>query len=147
MVYIREIKLVIDNKAVEKYTAYYFKNHPRAYRPPIQHPYHESINKWMIMKRPMMNALKQKWKNFMVWFIEDQGYTNLHIEQCDILFKTYYDSNRKHDPDNSTPKFILDGLCLSGFITDDSGSVINELALRCYSDIENPRTEIIVKVR
>ena len=100
----------------------------------------------MIMKRAMMNALKQKWKDFIVWVIEDKGYTNLHIEQCKILFKTYYNSNRRHDPDNSTPKFILDGLCLSGFLIDDSSEVIKKLSLECFSDVGNPRTEIIVKI-
>ena len=56
------IKLVIDNTALEEYEKVYFARHPRAKKKPIARPYHESINEWMIMKRPQMNALKQKWK-------------------------------------------------------------------------------------
>ena len=58
----KEIKLIIDNNTLIEYEKYYFKHHPRASKKPISNPYHESINTWMIMKRPMMNALKQRWK-------------------------------------------------------------------------------------
>lgn len=99
------------------------------------------------MKRPMMNALKQKWKNFIVWFIETQGYSNLHIEECELEFITYYASNQRHDVDNSVPKFIIDGLCESKFIVDDSSDHITKLTLRCSVDTERPRTEIIVRIK
>ena len=59
---IENIKLVIDNNTLSEYEKYYFKVHPRASKKPIENPYHPTINQWMIMKRPMMNALKQKWK-------------------------------------------------------------------------------------
>ena len=62
-----EIKLVIDNNTLTKYEKYYFKHHPRASKKPISNPYHESINTWMIMKRPMMNALKQRWKGEIIF--------------------------------------------------------------------------------
>ena len=57
-----KIMLEITNETIVLYEEYYFKNHPRASKKPIDNPYHPSINAWMIMKRPMMNALKQKWK-------------------------------------------------------------------------------------
>ena len=59
---IQEIKLVIDNNILAEYEKYYFKHHPRASKRPIETPYHPLMNQWMIMKRPMMNALKQRWK-------------------------------------------------------------------------------------
>ena len=95
-----QIKLIIDNNVLQEYELYYFAIHPRASKKPIQHPYHESINAWMIMKRPMMNALKQKWKDFIVWFVGAQGYTNLRIERCEIEQTVYYPNNRRHDIDN-----------------------------------------------
>ena len=98
------------------------------------------------MKRPMMNALKQKWKDFIVWFIEDQGYTNLHIEKCEMKFTTYYKTNIRHDIDNSIEKFILDGFSESGFIIDDDSKHIIRLTLECYVDRENPRTEVEVTI-
>lgn len=139
-----KIVLVIDNDVVDEYCSFYFSNHTKAKNKPIKHPYHESINEWMIMKRPMMNSLKQKWKNFVVWFIDKQGYSNLRIEKCDLEFFTYYPNNRRHDTDNSAPKFIIDGLVESGFIVDDDSTHITSLMLRCGTDKDNPRTEIII---
>lgn len=140
------IKLIIDNNVLAEYDKYYFSIHTKARNKPIPRPYHESINKWMIMKRPMMNSLKQKWKDFIVWFIESEGYTNLRIDKCEMLFKTYYSNNRRHDTDNSVPKFIIDGLTLSGLIVDDDSEHLTKLTLQCFSDIDYPRTEIIIKV-
>lgn len=98
------------------------------------------------MRRPMMNALKQRWKDFIVWFIDEQGYTNLRIKKCEMKFTTYYKTNRRHDIDNSCPKFILDGLSASGFIVDDDCTHLTSLVLECCVDKENPRTEIDVKI-
>jgi len=50
-----EYKLVIDQKVVDDYAEYYFKQHPRAKKKPIEKPIHPSINEWMILKRPQMN--------------------------------------------------------------------------------------------
>ena len=142
----KTITLTFDEDTLARYEAYYFEQHPKAVKKPIVHPYHESINEWMIMKRPMMNALKQKWKDFMVWFVEDQGYTNLHIEKCEMTYTVYYPNHRRHDIDNTTPKFIQDGLVLSGLVVDDDSEHIQQLTLRCKADVEHPRTEIKIKI-
>lgn len=138
----KELVLVIDESAIERYTEHYFELHPRAQKRPIAHPYHESINTWMIMKRPMMNALKQKWKDFICFFVEEQGYANLHIEQCEIHQTVYFPNNRRHDPDNYIPKFVMDGLVESGMIVDDDSTHITKLTLQCFTDREHPRTEL-----
>ena len=142
----REIKLVIDEDVLREYEEYYFSIHPKAKKKPIVNPYHESINVWMIMKRPMMNALKQRWKDFIVWFIDNQGYSNLHIEKCELSFITYYSTHRRHDVDNSNPKFLIDGLVESGFIVDDSSDHITKIMLECSVDTDRPRTEIFVNI-
>ena len=144
-IYKNEIKLVIDNDVLDKYEKYYFKLHPKAHKKPIEHPYHPSINQWMIMKRPMMNALKGKWKDFIVWFIKDCGYENLHIDECEMIFITYFKTKIRHDTDNTTPKFINDGFSESGFIIDDDSKHLKSLTLKCNYDKDNPRTEILVK--
>lgn len=143
---IQVIKLVIDSTALANYEKVYFANHPRAKKKPIAHPYHESINQWMIMKRPQMNALKQRWKEFIAWFIENSEHRDMHIEQCELRFITYYGTARRHDIDNGCPKFILDGLCENGFIIDDDSKHITSLTMQCFVDTENPRTEIEVYV-
>lgn len=140
------IRLIIDNDVLKEYEKYYFKMHPKATKKPIENPYHESINQWMILKRPIMNALKQRWADFICWFIKEQGYENFLIEKCKMKFTTYYKTNRRHDVDNSTPKFILDGFSKSGFIVDDDSKHITTLSLECCVDKENPRTEIEVEI-
>lgn len=144
--FIQILKLTIDNNTLSEYEKYYFKQHPKARKKPIQNPYHPSINEWMVMKRPMMNALKQKYKDFIIWFIENQGYTNLHIKKCEMIFTTYYKTNRSHDVDNTTPKFILDGFVESGFIIDDDWKHLHQITLQCSVDNNNPRTEITVLI-
>lgn len=144
---LKKVKLVIDDETLKTYDEYYFSIHKKAKKRPIKQPYHESINVWMIMKRPMMNALKGKWKDFMVWFINNQGYANLGIEQCEMEFVTYYGTNRRHDVDNSSPKFILDGMVLSGFIIDDDSKHLTKLTLECFVDEKRPRTEITVRIK
>lgn len=137
-----EYNITIDGAAVDEYAKHYFVEHPRAKKRPIAHPYHPSINEWMIMKRPMMNALKQKWKDFMVWLVTSQGYANLRIEKCDIEVITYYATNRPHDVDNSVIKFILDGFVDAGLVVSDDSKHVLSLKLQCGVDRDNPRTEI-----
>lgn len=143
----QEIKIVIDKDTLTRYEEYYFSIHKKATKKPIPNPYHESINVWMIMKRPMMNALKGKWKDFITWVVKEQGYDNLHIDRCDLIFDTFYATYRRHDVDNSCPKFIIDGLCEGGLIVDDSSEHVESLLLRCGVDAEHPRTEITVLTR
>ena len=100
----------------------------------------------MILRRPAMNALKQRWKDFMVWFIEDQGYSNLHIEKCEMTYTVFKPTHRRLDLDNHSPKFLQDGLVESGFVVDDDMEHITSLTLRGGVDPERPRTEILVKI-
>ena len=96
------------------------------------------------MKRPAMNSLKQKWKDFIYWFIVDQGYENLRIERCEIVQTIYYPTNRRHDIDNSVPKFILDGLVNGQMIVDDDSGHITKLTMTCKIDPDKPRTELLI---
>ena len=133
---VENMRLVIDNNTLEKYEQFYFRLHPKATKRPIDKPIHPLLNQWMIMKRPMMNALKQRWKDFIVWFIKE------HVCKCEMKFTTYYKTNRRHDVDAASPKFILDGFTESGFIIDDDSTHLISLTLECYVDKEYPRTEI-----
>lgn len=105
------------------------------------------MNQWMIMRRPMANALKQKWKDFIVWLVNDQGFANLRIDCCEIECVTYYGTNRRHDADAASPKFILDGLVDSGIIEDDDMRHIKKIILWCDIDASHPRTEIIIRTK
>lgn len=84
-----DIKLILDTNVVDRYNEYYFSQHPKAKKKQIEHPYHPSINVWAIKPRIQMNALKQSWKAFIIWWIKDR----LHQKWHDL---------RNYDGDNST---------------------------------------------
>ena len=141
---IKVIKLVIDQDVLEEYNAYYFEKYKKRYKKPIDRPTHPSINKWSIMRRPQMNQTKQQWKEFIAWFVEKNGLSNLMIERCTMTFISIFKTKIRKDNDNTVPKFILDGFVYSGLIVDDDSLHVTSLTLKCGYDKERPRTEIII---
>lgn len=141
-----ELKLIIDHDTLLKYEDYYFDAYPRRKKSPIAQPYHESINRWMIMKRQRMNALKQKWKAFVCWLVKDAGYEGMQIDKCEVIQKVYFPTTRRADVDNTVPKFILDGLVEAGMLVDDSYLHLTRLVLEAGYDSERPRTELTIKI-
>ena len=91
-----------------------------------------------------LNALKQKWKDFIVYWINDLGLQDKKLDNFEMIFTTYMPTKRRIDCDNTVPKFILDGFSESGFIVDDDGQHLKSLTLKTGYDKDNPRTEIEV---
>lgn len=129
---------------VNRYNEYYFKQHPKAKKKPIEHPYHPSLNVYCIKPRIQMNAMKQQWKNFIIFWIKELGYENKKLDDIKIVYDIYHPTKRRTDPDNFTPKFIHDGFVESGFLVDDDRNHLHSLTIRCHVDKENPRTEISI---
>ena len=142
-----EFKIVITKSDVYEYSEEYFRQHPRAHKLPIDHPYHPSINTWFVMQRPQMNDLKQKWKDFTIWLVKKNGLEDKKLECFDMKFVTYMPTKRRIDPDNTVPKFILDGFTESGFIVDDDSQHLKSLTLCADYDRDFPRTEIFITER
>ena len=142
-----EYRIVIDNALVNEYCLFYFKQHPRAKKRPIDRPIHPSLNQWMILPRIQMNALKQKWKDFGKYVVKKHGLQNKRLEEFDMEFSVFMPTKRRIDPDNTCPKFLLDAFTESGFIVDDDSKHLHSLVLKAGYDKDNPRTEIIVKER
>ena len=107
---------------------------------------HPSINTWMILPRIQMNQLKQKWKDFIVYWINSLGLQDRHLDSFEMTFTTYMPTKRRVDCDNTVPKFVLDGFSESGFIVDDDGRHLHSLTLKTGYDKDNPRTEIKIIV-
>lgn len=141
-----KIKLTLDQSVLDGYNRYYFGTHPKAKKIPIEKPWHPSINTWMILPRIQMNALKQKWKDFVKYWIFKEGLADRQLDNFDIIYTVFFNTKRRHDVDNIVPKFILDGFTESGFIVDDDEKHLHSLTLRTGYDKENPRTEIEVIV-
>ena len=147
LLFMREqLNIMIDRVCLERYTDFYFKKHPRAKNPPIKSPQHPSINAYTRMTFQAANNLKQKWKAFIVWLIDDLGYSGKMIEQCEMVYRTYFAQNRRHDLDNLSPKYILDGFVEAGLLVDDNSDHITKLVIECGLDKENPRIEFLITV-
>lgn len=135
--------ITIDNPTLDEYAQYYFSVHTKARKKPIEKPY-LSLNTWMILPRQQMNCLKQKWKDFIIWYINKLGLQNEKLEQFNIEELVFMPTKRRSDPDNFVPKFVLDGFTESGFIIDDDGRHLKKLSISTDYDKDNPRTVFIV---
>lgn len=141
-----QLVLTLDSSILAKYQAYYFKKYPRRKKFPILRPIHNSLNEWSLFPTMKRNNLKQAWKEMIVWWIDQIGLSNKGIEEFELELKMYMPSKRRADPDNFTPKFILDGFVDSGLIVDDDGRHLKKLSLSMGYDKENPRTEFIFNI-
>ena len=138
--------IVFDNKLLEEYTVEYFIKYPRRHKPPLKSPLHPSINTWFIMKRPQMNQLKQSWGEFTKWVVEKHGFENLHIDKANITFTYFFKTKARHDADNLTPKFVMDGFTECGLIVDDDFSHIDSLIIKSGGhDKENARMVVEIE--
>ena len=140
------IKIVITQEIVDEYNNYYLAHNKRARKKPIERPIIPSLNTWIILRRPMMNAMKQRHKDFIVWLIKKLGYQDLQLSHFTMKCKVFMPSRRRCDPDNITPKFWNDGFTEAGFIVDDDYKHLESLTLECGYDKDNPRTEIEITV-
>ena len=143
----KHIKLILDQAILDKYTKYYFLQHPRAKKVPIEKPRHPSINQWCILPRPQMNALKQKWKDLSIFLIKYNKLDNMMLDDLDVVCTTYMDTLRRTDTDAYTPKFIYDGWTEAGFIVDDDYKHLHSTLLLVDYDKNNSRTEFDIYYR
>ena len=139
-----EIKIIIDRNVIEEYRKYYFEKYPKRKKFPIKKPIPPSLNTWMIMKRFRMNHEKQVWKEFGKWLVFYYKYNDLKIEFCKITIEYFFDSKRRHDADNYTPKNLFDSFTSSGLLVDDDFNHVESLTIKGNYSKENPRTEITI---
>lgn len=139
-------KIIIDQKVVDEYNAYYFKLHPRARKPPIERPIMPTLNQIMILQRVQIAALKAKYKEFGMWFIKSLGYENLQLDKFEMELHVCMPSNRRFDLDNAVGaiKVLADSFTETGFIIDDNSKHMVKLTITGEVDKDNPRTEIII---
>jgi Holliday junction resolvase RusA-like endonuclease len=137
-----EIKITIDKKVLNEYYDYYFAFYPRRKKIPIAKPIPPSLNTWMIMNRNQMNACKQSWKEFGTWLVKRNNLGGMRINKCRIIIQYFFDSKRRHDADNYTPKNLFDSFTNGGLLVDDDFDHVESLTIVGGYSKENPRTEI-----
>lgn len=116
---------------LEEWTKEYFKTHPRAKKNPIKYASHESLNTWHTMHRINKNNLKQNMKEFTMFVSDKNNTSQLGISKCRCKVIIYKASKTRCDPDNYSPKMVMDGLTAdaSGTIVDDGDSCIKSLTI------------------
>ena len=141
-----EYKFILDQDLVDEYNKVYFKKNPRAKKPFLTKPRHPTLNEWTIMRRPFANALKQRWKEFGVWWCKKLGYDGLMLDRVKVSITVYQPHHRRGDIDNfCTMKFLWDAFTEAKFWVDDDYTHVTEIVSRMDYDKDNPRTEIIVR--
>lgn len=138
------IIIEFTEELLEKWLEIYFKKHPKAKKKPIETPANPSLNKWIILRRISMNKMKQDYKDFTKFVINYYNLNDLGISECKCRYITYRASKRRIDLDNTTPKFILDGLTAecTGVLVDDGIDCIQELKLLSeYKGVHGARIE------
>ena len=84
----------------------------------------------MILPRIQMNALKQKWKEFVKFWVKINKMDNRQLDDFDLIVTVFFNTKRRHDVDNQIPKFILDGLTEAGAIVDDDEKHLHSLTFK-----------------
>ena len=139
--YMETIKIVIDNEKLNKYREHYFEKYPKRKKFPIEKAIPPSLNEIIIMPRFKMNSLKQAWKEFGEWLVEEHGFTNKKIDKCIIVIEYFFNSMRRRDADNYTPKNIFDAFVSSGLLVDDSFFHVESLTIKSNYSKDDPRVE------
>jgi crossover junction endodeoxyribonuclease RusA len=85
---------------------------------------------------------KKNWESLVYVYCREKPEEPIVMSEVKLTY--YFKTKIKHDPDNYSGKFILDGLVKAGIIKDDSFNNI-ELILIGKHDKDNPRTEIVVE--
>ena len=85
---------------------------------------------------------KKRWEELIFFYCRPKP--RRPIEKSIVTITYFFRDKRRHDPDNYSGKFILDGLVKAGILMDDSFFHI-DLRLKGDYDKENPRTEVKVE--
>lgn len=109
--------------------------------PGKQHP---SLNTWTNWHWAKKAEEKEAWVEEIGWLGKKFGNPQLENALVEIIY--YFETNRRRDKDNYTPKFIMDGLTAAGLIDDDNDDNIF-LNWKLKVDKDNPRTEIKITER
>lgn len=91
-------------------------------------------------KRYAYQAEKKQWADIIAYTCRPKP--PYPLARAKVTLHYYFKDKRRHDPDNYSGKFILDGLVKAGILVDDSFQVI-DLELKASVDTEKKGYTII----
>lgn len=88
---------------------------------------------------------KKKWTEAVMWAVRAaKARPERPYSRAMVTITYYFPNANRHDADNYSGKYLLDGLRLGGVIADDDLKHITT-TIRGEIDRQNPRTEIEVR--
>ena len=90
--------------------------------------------------------IKKYWAELIFCEVIKQKIPRKKIKKSVVILKHFFKTKATRDPDNYSGKFVMDGLVNAGVIEDDSFNNV-KLEIEGYCDKENPRIEIIIKIK
>lgn len=110
-----------------------------------------SLNQWSRMHWSKAAKIKKQWENDIFYStrvvkqVDEKVCKKMPYKQAKIKITYYFKTKHRHDKDNYTPKFILDGLVKAGIILDDSDKIIGQTEIIFDYDKDNPRTKVMIE--
>lgn len=103
-----------------------------------------SLNKWSRMHWAKAAEIKRQWEADVYYTAYSQR-PKTPFKYAKITITYFFKTKQRHDLDNYTPKFILDGLVKAKILLDDRAEYIGMTELIQEYDKERPRTVIIIE--
>ena len=103
-----------------------------------------SLNKWSRMHWAKAAEIKKQWEANIYYSAYSQR-PKEPFKKAKVTITYFFKTKQRHDLDNYTPKFILDGLVKAKILLDDRAEYIGMTELIQEYDKERPRTEITIK--
>jgi Holliday junction resolvase RusA-like endonuclease len=100
-----------------------------------------SLNKWSRMHWTKSRKIKKFWEETVQWMFAGIK----QFKNPVVRIRYSFDTKRRRDKDNYTPKFIMDGLVKSGVIKDDNvGAVDLDWNVIVPKNADGCATEIMI---
>lgn len=104
---------------------------------------HPPINEWKSWHWRKYNAEKKRWREMILPFTRTMYHVAIGSRVAvEVVFR--FPDHRRHDPDNYSPKFILDALVAGKVLPDDDCRVVRKLLVECLTGCAYPGTSVIL---
>jgi Holliday junction resolvase RusA-like endonuclease len=105
-----------------------------------------SLNKWRNMHHHQEAKEKKHWENAVIYeVIKNKLKPRTPMQKALVTYIYYFPTRHRHDPDNYTGKWLMDGLVKSGILQDDSFDNVEINITMGGVDKHKPRVEIEVQ--
>ena len=103
-----------------------------------------SWNKIMRMHQFAQNDEAKKWHAIVCMSAKQQGVKDRFTEKSHVILEYHFDTAYRHDPDNYSGKFLMDGLVKAGILEDDDFKHV-ELTVKAGKKAKEPYVVVYIE--